>query len=186
MRKIASLLTVTSAALLGACSTMSPGMDGATAATGETVSAPIIGTNGQQMGTVQLTQTSTGVRVQAQASGVPQGEHGFHFHETGRCDPAQGFTTAGGHFNPMGKEHGMLVPGGPHVGDMTNQSADASGAMTTDLVNNRISLERNAPGSIWDADGTALVIHAKPDDYKSQPSGAAGDRIGCAVIAAPM
>lgn len=152
---------------------------------GKDVSAPIMDTAGKEVGTVALKQTPSGVLVTAHVMGVAPGEHGFHFHQKGTCEASEKFTTAGGHFNPNEHQHGLMVEGGPHGGDMPNQYADASGMMMTQVLNTGISLDKDAPNSIWDEDGTALVIHAKADDYKSQPSGDAGGRVACAVVAKP-
>lgn len=152
---------------------------------GKDVSASIMDTSGKEVGMVKLQQTSAGVLVTAHVMGVSKGEHGFHFHQKGMCEASEKFATAGGHFNPGEDQHGLMVEGGPHGGDMPNQYADGSGMIMTQVLNTGISLDKDAPNSIWDEDGTALVIHAKADDYKSQPSGAAGDRVACAVVAKP-
>jgi len=147
------------------------------------IHATVVGLDGKDLGMVMLQDTPTGVLVTADLKGLPAGEHGFHFHEKGVCDPAQKFATAGGHFAPGGTKHGLLVAGGPHGGDMPNQHVGADGVLDAQVLNTGVTL---APGdhSLLDADGSALVIHAKPDDYKTQPSGDAGDRIACAVIKA--
>jgi Cu-Zn family superoxide dismutase len=145
----------------------------AAAASASIVHADLIGTNGKRMGTVML-----------QAKGLPAGEHGFHFHEKGVCDAKQKFTTAGGHFAPGMTQHGLMVMGGPHGGDMPNQTVGANGMLQSRLLNTGVTLAAG-PKSLADMDGSALVIHAKADDYKTQPSGDAGDRIACAVVAMP-
>lgn len=101
-------------------------------------------------------------------------------HQTGKC-VGPDFESAGPHFAPRESKHGPLVEGGPHAGDMPNQTAQADGTLAFEVVAAGISL---TPGdnSVFDADGAALVVHAKPDDYRSQPSGNAGARIACAVI----
>ena len=98
----------------------------------------------------------------------------------GKCEPP--FTSAGGHFNPDGKKHGKMADGGAHAGDMNNLEIPASGALTTDVVNDQVTLDKGRPNSVFKDGGTALVIHAKADDYKSDPAGNAGDRIACGVI----
>jgi Cu-Zn family superoxide dismutase len=148
------------------------------------VHADLVGTNGKRMGTVMLQDTRTGVLVTTQAKGLPAGEHGFHFHEKGVCDAKQKFTTAGGHFGPGMTQHGLMVMGGPHGGDMPNQTVGANGMLQSRLLNTGVTLAAG-PKSLADMDGSALVIHAKADDYKTQPSGDAGDRIACAVVAMP-
>jgi Cu-Zn family superoxide dismutase len=156
----------------------------AAAASASIVHADLIGTNGKRMGTVMLQDTPTGVLVTTQAKGLPAGEHGFHFHEKGVCDAKQKFTTAGGHFAPGMTQHGLMVMGGPHGGDMPNQTVGANGVLQSRLLNTGVTLAAGAK-SLADMDGSALVIHAKADDYKTQPSGDAGDRIACAVVAMP-
>jgi Cu-Zn family superoxide dismutase len=135
---------------------------------------------GQDVGTVELRQTPNGVHLIANLTNLPAGEHGFHIHETGQCEGD--FTSAGGHYNPDGSEHGYNVEGGPHAGDMPNIHVPEGGALTVEYVNERVSLEEGAEGALSDEDGSAIVIHANADDYESQPSGDAGDRIACGVI----
>ncbi|MGH6609314.1 MAG: superoxide dismutase family protein [Burkholderiaceae bacterium] len=137
--------------------------------------------SGKQIGTAALTQLPNGVLIDVDVSGLPAGEHGFHFHQTGRCDAADGFKSAGEHFAPQKHQHGHMVKGGPHAGDMPNQFVAADGRLRAHIVNSRVTLG-NGANSLFDKDGSALIIHAKPDDYRSQPSGEAGDRIACAVI----
>lgn len=146
------------------------------------VHADMIGADGKSIGMVMLQDTPTGVLVVTQLSGLPAGEHGFHFHEKGTCDAKQKFTTAGAHFAPGGTQHGLMVMGGPHGGDMPNQHVGPDGSLEARVLNTGVTLKAG-PRSLADLDGSALVIHAKPDDYKTQPSGDAGDRIACAVIA---
>lgn len=136
---------------------------------------------GEQIGSATLTQTPYGVLIDLDVSGIAPGEHGFHVHETGRCAEQDGFKSAGAHFSPKAHQHGVRVEGGPHAGDMMNQFVGADGKLRAHVINTRISLGQGE-GNVFDADGSALVIHAKADDYKSQPAGDAGDRIACAVI----
>lgn len=145
------------------------------------VHADVIDASGKTIGMVMVQQVPTGVLVTADVKGIPAGEHGFHFHEKGVCEPAQKFTTAGGHFS-TGHQHGLMTAGGPHGGDMPNQHVGADGVLKAQVLNTGVTLTAGAT-SLFDADGTALVIHAKADDYTSQPAGNAGDRIACAVIA---
>lgn len=141
-----------------------------------------IGTDGQQLGTVNLTETPSGVLISTDVRDLPEGTHAFHIHETGECDPETGFKSAGGHYAPRGNEHGFFSEDGPHAGDMPNQTVEANGIMQTDVLNTRVTLERGAEGTLFDDDGSAFVIHAGADDYVSQPAGAAGSRIACAVV----
>lgn len=146
--------------------------------------ADVIGLDGKPLGMVMLQDTPTGVLVTTDLKGLPGGEHGFHFHEKGLCEPSGKFASAGGHFAAGLAKHGLMVEGGPHGGDMPNQRVGADGMLKSQVFNTGVRLGAG-PRSLNDVDGSALVIHAAADDYKSQPSGAAGDRIACAVISAP-
>jgi Cu-Zn family superoxide dismutase len=137
--------------------------------------------SGAQIGRADFTQTPHGVNIVVRAKQLPPGDHAVHIHDVGKCDTADGFKSAGAHFNPAGKEHGRLNPKGQHAGDMDNQKAGDSGELAVTIVNANVTLEVGA-NSLFDADGSSLVIHAQPDDYKSQPAGSAGDRIACGVI----
>lgn len=136
---------------------------------------------GKDVGTVNLTQTPSGVLIKLSVKGLPPGEKAFHVHAVGKCQPP--FTTAGGHFNPGSKKHGLAAPDGHHAGDMPNLSIPANGELTVEVLNSAISLIKGKPNSVFDADGSALVIHAGADDYKTDATGNAGARIACGVIA---
>jgi Cu-Zn family superoxide dismutase len=168
-----SMLLATCLLPLVACATQSA----PTSAT-----AKIFNTHEKTIGVATLTQTSKGVRIEIRATDLPPGELAFHIHEKGICNPADSFTSAGAHFNPTGKAHGAKAPGGEHAGDMANLPVSPNGMVNTSVINEHITLDANPMSGILDADGSALVIHTKPDDYKSQPSGAAGDRLACGVI----
>jgi Cu-Zn family superoxide dismutase len=135
---------------------------------------------GKRLGEVRITQTPHGLLLAGSLTGVPPGEHAIHVHETGKCEPP--FKTAGGHFNPTKKEHGALIPGGPHAGDLPNVFAAADGTLKFELIAPDLTLG-TGPTSVFDADGSALVLHAKADDYRTQPAGDSGDRIACGVLA---
>lgn len=137
------------------------------------------------LASVTLTQGAGSVAIAGDVSGISAGDHGFHFHAVGDCDPDSAFETAGGHFNPTDHQHGMQNPQGPHAGDLPNVTATEEGTVSIDLTTDLISLTEGDPGYVFDADGTALMIHAGPDDMKTDPSGNSGDRIACAVIEAP-
>jgi Cu-Zn family superoxide dismutase len=173
-----------SALLLGGC-TMATSANqppaASTTARAVTAKASIISTSGMEIGTATLTQNANGVQIALHVTGLPPGVHAVHIHETGICDAAGKFDSAGGHFNPGGKTHGKLSENGPHAGDMDNQTADANGVMNVTIVDPRITLT-DGPNSVFDANGSAIVIHAGTDDYMTQPSGAAGGRIACGVI----
>ena len=130
---------------------------------------------GASTGAVQVEMRSGGANLRIAVQGLPPGEHGLHLHAVGRCD-APGFQSAGDHWNPEGRRHGHLNPQGPHLGDLPNLTVSANGH---GAINFRIA------GLLNDADGTALVVHANPDDYQTDPSGNSGDRIACAVLTLP-
>jgi Cu-Zn family superoxide dismutase len=137
---------------------------------------PMIDTSGQQVGTVRAWQTAGGVSFRIEARGLPRGLHGLHVHAVGRCDPPD-FASAGPHWNPTGRQHGLNNPMGPHAGDLPNVEVAANGALGITVV-----LAGASMASLLDADGAALVLHAAADDYKTDPSGNSGARIACAII----
>ena len=134
----------------------------------------------KDIGTVELAQTPHGVLLKVSVSGLPPGEHAFHVHAVGKCESP--FISAGGHFNPGGKKHGIMAADGAHAGDMPNLHVPGSGAVTVEVLNPAITLEKDKPNSVFGPNGTAIVVHAGVDDYKSDPAGNAGDRIACGVI----
>jgi Cu-Zn family superoxide dismutase len=147
----------------------------------QSATASFVNGQGQEIGTAKLLQSSDGVLIEAEIRGLPPGEHAFHIHQKGACDPATNFNSAGGHFAVAGEKHGYLAEDGPHAGDMPNQFAGQDGVLRLHVFNPNVTLG-NGEGSLFGPDGTSIVIHAKPDDYQSQPAGNAGDRVACAVI----
>lgn len=143
--------------------------------------ATFINSQGNETGTATLTETPNGVLISLDLRGLPTGGHAVHIHEKGACDAADKFMSAGGHFNPPGKKHGYKVQGGVHPGDMPNQVVALDGFLRADIINPNVTLADGA-GTLFGKDGTAIVIHDRPDDYTSQPTGDAGGRIACAVI----
>ncbi|HEY1815431.1 MAG TPA: superoxide dismutase family protein [Kofleriaceae bacterium] len=135
---------------------------------------------GADVGTATLTSASKGVSIALNLHGLTPGQHAIHVHQTAKCD-APDFKSAGGHFNPDSKRHGMKNPQGPHAGDMPNFTADAKGNAKATVVAPGVTLGTDAH-SVFTGGGTALVIHAKADDMKTDPSGNAGDRIACGTI----
>lgn len=152
----------------------------ASPAAAQAATAALKNADGKEVGSANLTQTPHGVLINVSVKGLPPGEHAFHVHAVGKCEPP--FTSAGGHFNPAGKKHGIMVAEGSHAGDMPNLHVPQNGDLTVEVLNAAITLEKGKPNSVYDADGSAIVIHAGGDDYKSDPAGDAGGRIACGVI----
>ena len=171
-----SFVAAASAALaafaVGACSTsiMSAG-------TGPKQTFSLAANDGTARGTITVGDQGGQATLTVRAAGLPAGTHGVHLHEKGLCQGPK-FTSAGGHWNPTARKHGRDNPAGAHLGDLPNLEIAASGQGTATF-----SIVSTA--AMADADGTALVVHAKADDYRTDPSGNSGDRIACAVIAAP-
>jgi Cu-Zn family superoxide dismutase len=145
-----------------------------------TAVASFVDAEGEANGSAELSSPATGgVLVRIEVNGLPAGQWvAFHVHETGSCDHASGHESAGGHFNPGSKEHGYLAASGPHAGDMPNQYVPEDGTLRAEVFNPAVTLADGENG----IRGRALMIHAGADDYRSQPSGDAGDRLACAVI----
>jgi Cu-Zn family superoxide dismutase len=136
---------------------------------------------GRIVATATVEPDPLGVRIVVKAVGLAPGVHAFHVHETGTCTPPD-FASAGRHFNPGHKEHGMDNPKGSHAGDMPNLVVTADGTARAEALLRGVTLEGTDPNSLFKPGGTALVIHEKPDDMKTDPAGNAGARIACGVI----
>lgn len=135
---------------------------------------------GETVGSATLRASPNGVLLRAELRRAPPGEHALHIHQTGACE-APDFASAGGHLNPAGVGHGFLDGDGVHAGDLPNVHVPASGELRLDLFAPGVELEEH----LFDGDGAALVMHEGPDDYRTNPAGAAGPRIACGVIARP-
>jgi superoxide dismutase, Cu-Zn family len=151
-------------------------------ALGQAARAEFRNAQGEAVGTATLTDDPEGARIRLQLSKLPPGTHGIHIHAVGRCDPLD-FTSAGGHFNPEGRKHGQQNPEGAHAGDLPNLTVSADGSANVELLARDVVLgsETNSH-SLFPPTGTSLVIHANPDDAKTDPAGNAGARIACGVI----
>lgn len=159
--------------------------DKAIARIGDFGEATLINASGQTIGRAVLTQGTTGLLIRVEVDGLTPGWHGIHIHATGECQAP--FTSAGGHINHSDhtRPHGLLNPGGPDDGDLPNIYADQQGRVRAELFTTRARIAPEGPGQwLWDEDGSALVIHAMPDDHRSQPIGGAGDRVACGIMAA--
>lgn len=146
------------------------------ASAAEQAQAQMMNQDGASAGKVTLHATPQGTLLHARLQNLPAGAHAFHVHAIGKCEGP--FKSAGGHFNPAGKSHGILSAGGMHAGDMPNIHVPASGNLEIEVLNTQVRLD----SSLFDDDGAAIVIHAGGDDYTSDPAGAAGPRIACGVI----
>nr|BAL56409.1 Cu/Zn superoxide dismutase [uncultured Acetothermia bacterium]BAL59491.1 Cu/Zn superoxide dismutase [Candidatus Acetothermum autotrophicum] len=149
-------------------------------AVGERAVATLRDAEGKVLGVALFVQESQGVRISVTVKGLSSGEHGIHIHSVGKCEPPD-FLSAGPHFNPTNKKHGLNNPEGPHAGDLPNLVVNEDGSAVYEHVTNLVTL---TPGelSLFDEDGSALVIHAGPDDQSTDPAGNSGARVLCGVI----
>jgi Cu-Zn family superoxide dismutase len=143
-----------------------------------TATAPVKNAAGRDLGTLTLTESSQGLTLTGRLTGLAPGEHGVHIHMVGQCQPP--FTSAGGHWNPTNRQHGSQNPQGPHLGDMPNLTVGADSSANVQVTTTGGTLK--GANALLDADGAAVVVHAKADDLKTDPSGNSGDRVACGVI----
>ena len=133
---------------------------------------------GRTLGTLELRSNGNVILLTGSLRGVPPGSHGLHLHETGRCDPP--FESAGGHWNPSKRRHGLENPQGPHLGDLANLDALADSVAEVRTATTGGTLR--GPNGLFDGDGATVVLHARPDDNRTDPSGSSGSRIACGVV----
>lgn len=178
-RSIIGCTCVVAAAALAACASAPSPLNRVAVAY-----ASIANAAGERRGTAELWQDLDKiVHVEIQFTGMPPGPHGIHFHAVGQCDGSgsTAFATAGAHYNPLGRQHGLDNSAGPHAGDAPNFTAGEDGNGRASFTTDRVSLTEGST-SLFDDDGSAIVIHAAVDDQKSQPGGNSGGRIACGVV----
>ena len=151
------------------------------ASNAQRASAVLKDASGKEVGRAVFTATPSGALLDLKLDGVQPGVHALHIHAVGKCDPPD-FKSAGPHFNPDRTKHGIMSPEGPHAGDLPNVHVPADGKLEVEFLDPVVTLSQEA--ALLDADGSSIVIHAGPDDYKTDPAGNSGDRIACGVITA--
>jgi superoxide dismutase, Cu-Zn family len=173
VRVLVTVVVALSVAVSG-CQTIRP------AGQEPTATAELMNAADQSVGSARLAGALSWVRIVVEISGLPPGPKAVHIHAVGRCDPPD-FLSAGDHLNPSGVRHGLLNPEGPHAGDLPNITIEPNGTGRFETSTRRITLAAG-PATIFDEDGSALVVHAGPDDFRTDPDGGSGQRIACGVI----
>lgn len=186
-RLAAALFLASPLALASACASAADAAQSAAARApvGTTGQAVLVNAQGETIGRVDLRQGPTGLVIRVEASGLTPGWHGVHIHAAGEC--AAPFTSSGAHINHGEPKapHGLLNAQGPDDGDLPNLYAGPDGKVNAELFTTRARISSEGPGQwLWDEDGSAVIIHANPDDHSSQPIGGAGDRVACAALSA--
>lgn len=170
---LAGAIAVTAAGAVTAPALAAGGADHAAAA--------IVDTTGQTVGFAKFTEDGGGrLHVKVHVRGLTPGEHGIHLHAVGSCE-LPGFTSAGGHFNPFGRQHGLHNENGHHAGDLPNLVVNPAGIGRLSTITEEATLSAGQ-GSLFDQDGSAIVVHAGQDDHVSDPAGNSGPRVACGVI----
>jgi len=160
--------------LLAGCASMSP------SPADNTARAEMRNASGQVVGNATFTQIGGALRVLLEVQGLPAGAKAVHVHAVGKCE-APSFNSAGEHFNPLGRQHGALNPAGPHGGDLPNITVGKDGRGRLESTTELMTLLTGA-SSVFDGDGSALIIHAAPDDFRTDPTGNSGARLACGVV----
>jgi superoxide dismutase, Cu-Zn family len=149
-------------------------------AAGEKAVAELKLANGTSVGTITLTEIAAGVMLKFDLKGLPPGPHALHVHEAGKCEGD--FSSAGGIYNPLGAKHGFLNEEGPMAGDLPNVVAGADGTAAAEVLSPYLHLSKDTDDTLFDPDGSSLVLYEKADDYQTDPEGGAGSRIACGVL----
>jgi len=160
--------------LLAGCASMGP------SPADNTARAEMRNASGQVVGNATFTQIGGALRVLLEVQGLPAGAKAVHVHAVGKCE-APSFNSAGEHFNPLGRQHGALNPAGPHGGDLPNITVGKDGRGRLESTTELMTLLTGA-SSVFDGDGSALIIHAAPDDFRTDPTGNSGARLACGVV----
>ncbi len=151
-------------------------------AVGEKAVAELKLASGTSVGTITLTEIAAGVMLKFDLKGLPPGPHALHVHEVGKCEGD--FSSAGGIYNPLGAKHGFLNEEGPMAGDLPNVVAAADGTALAEVLSPYLHLSKDTDDTLFDADGSSLVLYEKADDYQTDPEGGGEPRIACGVLKA--